>query len=80
MAPTSQPEETPVNRDTNLAAWMIAGGPTSVDPSEARNLTHVRAIAAAQPGKPRLVARLAAATISAVRPAPAPNEPACCPA
>ena len=69
-----------MNRDTNLAAWMIAGGPRSADPSEARNLAHVRALAAAQPGTPRLVGRLAAATISAFRPAPAPNEPACCPA
>ena len=69
-----------MNRDTNLAAWMIAGGPRSADPSEARNLAHVRALAAAQPGTPRLVGRLAAATISAFRPARAPIDPACCPA
>jgi hypothetical protein len=80
MAVATSAKEYPVNRDTNLAAWMIAGGPRSADPSEARNLRHLRALAAAQGGSPRLVGRLAAATISVFRRAPAPTEPACCPA
>jgi hypothetical protein len=69
-----------VNRDTNLAAWMIAGGHRAVDPSEARNLVHHRAYANANCGRPGLVARLVIATTSAIRPASEPVEPRCCPA
>ena len=69
-----------MNRDTNLAAWMIAGGHRTADPSEARNLIHGRALAAAQCGRPGLIARLSAAAISTFRPASAPIEPRCCPA
>lgn len=68
-----------MNRDTNLAAWMIAGGHRTVDPSEIRNVIHHRALAAAQCGRPGLIARLTA-TISTFRPASAPIEPRCCPA
>jgi hypothetical protein len=78
----TSPERSPlVDNDSNLAAWMIAGGLRSVDPSEARNLMHRRALAAARPTAPGIVSRLAAATVAAFRPAaPAPVEPACCPA
>jgi hypothetical protein len=69
-----------VNRDTNLAAWMIAGGHRAIDPSDARNLIHERAHANANCGRPGLVARLATATLSPFRPASAPIEPRCCPA
>jgi hypothetical protein len=69
-----------VDNDINLAAWMIAGGPRTVDPSEARDRVHRRALAVAQPETTGIVGRLAAATIAALRPAPTPVEPACCPA
>jgi hypothetical protein len=67
----------------NLAAWMIGGGRHTVDPVEARNAIHLRALAASlaeEPRRPGLVGRLAAATRAALRPEPAAIEPACCPA
>jgi hypothetical protein len=69
-----------VDHDSNLAAWMIAGGTRLVEPSHVREIDHRRALAAARPQTPGIVSRLAAATVAALRPAPAPVEPACCPA
>jgi hypothetical protein len=71
-----------VDNDLNLAAWMIGGGRT-VDPAEARNATHRRALAARLTkgaSRPGFVGRLAATTLSTLRPDPAPVEAACCPA
>jgi hypothetical protein len=65
-----------VNRDTNLAAWMIGGGPRSVDPSEARAVIHRRALADARRQGPARIGRI----IAAFRPKPAPTTSACCPA
>jgi hypothetical protein len=56
-----------MNTDTSLAAWMIAGGPRTIDPSDARNLAHQRELAAVRSGEgPTLGARIGAA-ISAFR-------------
>jgi hypothetical protein len=65
-----------MNRDTNLAAWMIGGGPRAVDPSEARAIVHRRALAEARGQKPARIDRI----IAALRPKPAHVTPACCPA
>ena len=35
-----------MNSDTSLAAWMIAGGPRTIDPSDARSVAHRRELAA----------------------------------
>jgi hypothetical protein len=35
-----------MNSDTSLAAWMIAGGPRTIDPADRRNEAHVRELAA----------------------------------
>ena len=40
------PRSHDVNSDTSLAAWMIAGGPRTIDPSDARNRAHGRELAA----------------------------------
>jgi hypothetical protein len=72
--------------DINIAAWMISGGRPAIDPSEARDQLHRRALAEARAASrhytatPGIISRLAAATVAAFRPAPAPVEPACCPA
>ena len=56
-----------MNSDTSLAAWMIAGGPRTIDPSDARNLAHRRELAAVRSGEgPTLASRIGAA-ISAFR-------------
>lgn len=65
-----------MNRDTNLAAWMIGGGPRSIDPSEARAIIHRRALAAERRQRPARIDRI----IAAFRPKPAPITSACCPA
>jgi len=58
-----------MNSDTSLAAWMIAGGPRTIDPSDNRNLAHRRELAAARGDGDgtSLTARIGAA-ISAFRP------------
>jgi hypothetical protein len=73
-------KEPVMDTDRNFAAWMIAGGLRPVDPAEARDLGHRRALAATRRDTPSVVNRLAAAAIAAFRPAPAPVAPACCPA
>jgi hypothetical protein len=56
-----------MNTDTSLAAWMIAGGPRTIDPSDARNVAHRRELAAIRGGEgPTLATRIGAA-ISALR-------------
>ncbi|HEX5015786.1 MAG TPA: hypothetical protein VFV72_16700 [Candidatus Limnocylindrales bacterium] len=51
-----------MNSDTSLAAWMIAGGPRTVDPSDARNVAHRRELAAVRSGNgPTLATRIGAA-------------------
>jgi hypothetical protein len=66
--------------DTNITAWMIAGGPRIELASERRNREQLYAfresqrVAAHGPG---LIARLGARF---GRPGPAASEPACCPA
>jgi hypothetical protein len=82
-----------VDIERNFAAWMIAGGHRAVDPAEARAQMHRRALAEARTvvrTGPGLIARLAVATVialrtatgtvTALRSAPRPVEPACCPA
>jgi hypothetical protein len=69
-----------VNRDTNLAAWMIGGGRRTIDPSETRDLAHSRALDAGHCPRRGLIARLAAGATSILRPAFTPLEPCCCPA
>jgi hypothetical protein len=69
--------------ETNVAAWMIAGGNRALDPAELRNQIHVRAIRAAAPERATLTGRITAAVsarLATLRPAPTPSEPACCPA
>jgi hypothetical protein len=73
-----------VNDDMNLAAWMIAGGPTRSTFADERTRAHVRALGAglARPG----IADRLSALIAAVRTAPtlapaaagAELDPACC--
>jgi hypothetical protein len=56
-----------MNTDTSLAAWMIAGGPRTIDPSDARNVAHRRELAAIRGAEgPTLATRIGAA-ISALR-------------
>jgi hypothetical protein len=64
--------------DTNIAAWMIAGGLGAADPADERNLAHLRALRASR-SRSGIVSRLAAA-VAALRPAAAPANPDCCPA
>jgi hypothetical protein len=68
-----------MDNNTNVAAWMIAGGRSSTDPAQDRNLAHLRALKASKATSPGLVSRLTAA-VAAIRPAATPAEPACCPA
>jgi hypothetical protein len=70
-----------MNTDTNLAAWMIAGGPRTTIPSDAREQTHRRALALTRPVSigPSTASRLTAALAAFRSPRPA-SEPACCPA
>lgn len=68
-----------MDRNTNVAAWMIGGGLRATDPASDRNLAHLRALKASQTTAPSLVSRLSAA-IAAVRPANTPADHACCPA
>jgi len=66
--------------DTNITAWMIAGGPTIELASERRNREQLHAFLESQrtaPHGPGLFTRLA---MRFGRPGPAPIEPACCPA
>lgn len=72
-------ENRTMDTNTNIAAWMIAGGPRSTDPARDRNLAHLRALKASQATSPGLMSRLTAA-VAAIRPAATPAEPACCPA
>ena len=66
-----------MDANTNIAAWMIAGGLQSTDAARDRNLRHLRALKASQSAAPSLMSRL----IAAIRPAGAPlNAAACCPA
>jgi hypothetical protein len=71
-----------MNSDTSLAAWLIAGGPRTINPADARNVANVRELAAhrsAAEGQ-SLAARLGA-TIAAFRAVWQPEpELACCPA
>jgi hypothetical protein len=72
--------------DINFAAWMISGGRPAIDPSEAHDQIHRRALAEARAAArdftatPGRISRLAAATRATFRPAAAPVDPACCPA
>ena len=70
-----------MNSDTNLAAWMIAGGPRATDPAEAREESHRRALAAVRRtvAGPSLATRISAA-LSALRSPRTEPDPACCPA
>ena len=67
-----------MNSDTSLAAWLIAGGPRTIDPSDARNIAHQRELAAgrAAPAGASVAERLSAA-IDAWR-SPRVADPACC--
>ena len=80
MMASPQEMELDMDNDTNLAAWMIGGGLRNIDPSEARNRIHRRALAETRIETPNLIGRLVAATIGTVRPAASPVETACCPA
>ena len=55
-----------MNSDTSLAAWMIAGGPRTIDPADARNLAQRRELAAVRRGGDgtSLTARFAAALLA----------------
>lgn len=70
--------------ETNVAAWMIAGGNRALDPAELRNQVHIRAIRASAPEGPalssRIIAAVSAGLASLRRPTPDRIEPACCPA
>src|SRR5688572_25175788 len=79
VASATDAEEPAMYTDTNIAAWMISGGPRSTDPAFDRNLAHLRALKASQATSPSLVSRLTAA-VAAIRPASTPADPACCPA
>jgi hypothetical protein len=68
-----------MDTNTNIAAWMIAGGLKSTDAARDRNLTHLWALRASQSTSPSLVSRLTAA-VAAIGPNATPAEPACCPA
>lgn len=68
-----------MDTNTNIAAWMIAGGLKSADAVRDRNLAHLRALKASQSTSPSLVSRLTSA-VAAIRPNATPAEPACCPA
>ena len=62
-----------------VIAWMMAGGNRALDPAEARNAEHRRALEAARPHKVALGARLIAA-IDARRSERQAPELVCCPA
>ena len=69
-----------MNTDTNLAAWMIAGGHPAPDPTDARDRGHRLALASwAAQDRPMIAARITAA-LATVRTARVQAEPACCPA
>jgi len=54
-----------VNTDTNIAAWMIAGGTLAQDPTEARNRAHRFALATGSANdRPTVAARIGAALAS----------------
>ena len=72
-------ENRTMDTNTNIAAWMIAGGLKSTEAARERNLGHLRALKASQSTSPGLVSRLTAA-VAAIRPTATPAEPACCPA
>jgi hypothetical protein len=72
-------EKRPMDTNTNIAAWMIAGGLKSADAARDRNLAHLWALRASQETTPGIVRRLSAA-IAAIRLSATPAEPACCPA
>ena len=65
--------------NTNIAAWMVAGGLKTADPARDRNLAHLRALKASRSTSPSFVSRLAAA-VAAIGPSATPADPACCPA
>ena len=73
-----------MNDDMNLAAWMIAGGPTRTTFADERTRSHVRALAAGF-GRPGITDRLGA-LLGGLRPvarssgvAPGPGlDAACC--
>jgi hypothetical protein len=70
-----------MNTDTNLAAWMIAGGPRTTIPSYAREQAHRRSLALARPMSigPSIASRLTGALAAFRSPRPA-SDLACCPA
>ena len=69
-----------MNTDTSLAAWMIAGGPRTIDPRDRRNAAHVRELAALrQEPDVRWVAMRLRAALGARLPRTQPDL-ACCPA
>jgi hypothetical protein len=73
------PEQEPL-MDTNLAAWMIAGGPRIDIASEQRNREQLHAFRESQhvahENRPGWIQRLRQATTGR----PAPTDLACCPA
>ena len=70
-----------MNSDTNLAAWMIAGGSLAPSRSDERDRAHRLAIATARQSLAvtSLWSRIGAA-LSAFRAPTSKAEPACCPA
>jgi hypothetical protein len=66
--------------DTNIAAWMIAGGPRVEDPYAQRDREQLHAFRESQrvahTERPSLIDRIRAIT----RPAAAETDLACCPA
>jgi hypothetical protein len=71
-----------MNSDSNLAAWMIAGGRISPMSAIERDRDHRRALASARKalaGPSRSAARISAAFAASRAPRPA-AQPGCCPA
>jgi hypothetical protein len=70
-----------MNSDTNLAAWMIAGGSLAPGRSDERDRAHRLAISTAREALavPSLASRIGAA-LTAFRAPTSKVEPACCPA
>jgi hypothetical protein len=70
-----------MNSDTNLAAWMIAGGSLAPNQATERDRAHRLALAAARASRsgPSISSRIGAA-LAAFRARTGEVEPACCPA
>jgi hypothetical protein len=68
--------------EANIAAWMIGGGRTDLEPAAARNLRNLWILRAARElARPasRRESRLAA-LVASIRSPRIVSEPACCPA